>query len=395
MNAITGHDMMLDEPPAPPGRRHRGRWLASAGVTVIAAAAVVAVTHPYGTAHPAQQTDNSAATSLATVARRAITAQTQVSGTLGYAGSYSVINKASGTYTGLPGTGSVIRQGDVLYRVNGAPVVLLYGTLPAYRALAEGATAADVTGPDVRQLNAALVALGDASRDELDPASDEFSWRTKAAVEKLQARLGVSQTGQLALGDVVFLPSAVRVTAVPAALGGQAGPGMTALVATSRRRVVTVALDAAQQSQVARGDKVAITLPDGQVTPGVVSAVGKVATVPSSGSGSATITITITLAHPAEAGTLDQAPVLVAITTASAPGALVVPVTALLALAGGGYAVEVAAPGGSTGSTAGSTAASAHRLVPVALGLFDDADGLVQISGTGLSAGQHVVVPGT
>jgi hypothetical protein len=362
---------------------------------VIAAAAVVAVTHPYGTAHPAQQTDNSAATSLATVARRAITAQTQVSGTLGYAGSYSVINKASGTYTGLPGTGSVIRQGDVLYRVNGAPVVLLYGTLPAYRALAEGATAADVTGPDVRQLNAALVALGDASRDELDPASDEFSWRTKAAVEKLQARLGVSQTGQLALGDVVFLPSAVRVTAVPAALGGQAGPGMTALVATSRRRVVTVALDAAQQSQVARGDKVAITLPDGQVTPGVVSAVGKVATVPSSGSGSATITVTITLAHPAEAGTLDQAPVLVAITTASAPSALVVPVTALLALAGGGYAVEVAAPGGSTGSTAGSTAASAHRLVPVALGLFDDADGLVQISGTGLSAGQHVVVPGT
>ena len=170
MNAITGHDMMLEGQPAPPGRRHRGRWLASAGVTVIAAAAVVAVTHPYGTAHPAQQTDNSAATSLATVARRAITAQTQVSGTLGYAGSYSVINQASGTYTGLPGTGSVIRQGDVLYRVNGAPVVLLYGTLPAYRALAEGATAADVTGPDVRQLNAALVALGYASRDELDPA---------------------------------------------------------------------------------------------------------------------------------------------------------------------------------------------------------------------------------
>jgi peptidoglycan hydrolase-like protein with peptidoglycan-binding domain len=393
VNAITAQDTMLDEQPAPPSRRHPGRWLASAGVAVIVAAAAVAatVTHPFGTAHPAPPADNGAATSLATVARRTITAQAQVSGTLGYAGSYSIINKASGTYTSLPGAGSVIRQGDVLYRVNGAPVVLLYGTTPAYRALAEGATAADVAGPDVRQLNAALIALGYASRDELDPASDEFSWRTKAAVEKLQAQLGVSQTGQLALGDVVFLPTAVRITAVPAALGGQAGPGMTPLTATSQRRVVTVALDAAQQSQVAKGDKVAITLPDGKVTPGMVSAVGKVAASPSSGSGSATITVTISLAHPAQAGTLDQAPVLVSITTASAPDALVVPVTALLALAGGGYAVEVAAAGGAAGGTAGS----AHRLVPVALGLFDDADGLVQVTGAGLTAGQRVVVPGT
>jgi hypothetical protein len=384
VNAITGQDMFLDEQPARRGRRHPGRWLAIAGVAVIVAgAAGAAVTHPFGTAHPARLTDNGAATSLATVARRTITAQAQVSGTLGYAGSCSVINQASGTYTSLPGAGSVIRQGEVLYRVSGAPVVLLYGTTPAYRPLAEGATAADVTGPDVRQLNAALVALGYASRDELDPTSDEFSWRTTAAVEKLQAKLGVSQNGQLALGDIVFLPSAVRITAVPAALGGQAGPGMTALTATSRRRVVTVALDAAQQSQVAKGDKVAITLPDGQVTPGVVSAVGKVATSPSSGSSSATITVTISLARPAEAGTLDQAPVLVSITTASAPGSLVVPVTALLALAGGGYAVEVAAAGG------------AHRLVPVTLGLFDDADGLVQVTGTSLAVGQRVVVPGT
>jgi peptidoglycan hydrolase-like protein with peptidoglycan-binding domain len=390
MNAVTDPGMTLDEQPAAPGRRRRGRWLASAGVAVVVAAAVVGATvaHPFGTAHPARQTDNSAATSLATVARRTITAQAQVSGILGYAGSYSIINQASGTYTSLPGTGSVIRQGAVLYRVNGAPVVLLYGSTPAYRALAEGATAADVTGPDVRQLNAALVALGYASRDELDPASDEFSWRTRAAVEKLQARLGVSQTGQLALGDVVFLPSAVRITAVPAALGGQAGAGMTALTATSWRRAVTVALDAARQSQVARGDKVAITLPDGQVTPGVVSAVGKVATVSSSGSGSATITVTISLANPPASGTLDQAPVLVSVTTASAPDALVVPVTALLALAGGGYAVEVAAAGsGITGT--------AHRLVPVAVGLFDDADGLVQVTGPGLAAGQRVVVPGS
>src|SRR5205823_12794747 len=110
--AMTDQDMMLDEQPAPPSRRHPRRWLAGAAVAVIVAGAAAAatITNPFGTAHPAQQTDNSAATSLATVARRTITAQTQVSGTLGYAGSYSIINQASGTYTRLPGTGSVIRQ---------------------------------------------------------------------------------------------------------------------------------------------------------------------------------------------------------------------------------------------------------------------------------------------
>jgi hypothetical protein len=34
-----------------------------------------------------------------------------------------------------------------------------------------------------------------------------------------------------------------------------------------------------------------------------------------------------------------------------------------------------------------------HRLVPVSLGLFDDADGMVQVTGSGLAAGQRVVVP--
>ena len=388
MTAITDQDTMVEEQPVPRGRRRRGRWPAIAGVAVVLAggAAAVGVSHPFGPNHPAQQTGNGAATSLATVTRRAITAQTQVNGTLDYGGSYSVTNKAGGTYTSLPGAGSVIRQGDVLYRVDGAPVILLYGTTPAYRSLAEGATAADVTGPDVRQLNAALVALGYASRDELDPTSDEFSWQTKAAVRKLQAHLGVSQTGKLTLGSVVFLPSAARVTAVTATLGGQAGPGMMALSATSLRRAVTVALDAAQQSQVANGDKVSITLPDGKVTQGIVSSVGKVATS-SGSSGSVTITVTISLDHPADAGTLDKAPVLVSITTASVPDALVVPVTALLALAGGGYSVEV--------SAAGNTSAGPHRLVAVTLGLFDDADGLVQVTGGVLTAGQRVVVPGS
>jgi hypothetical protein len=127
---------------------------------------------------------------------------------------------------------------------------------------------------------------------------------------------------------------------------------------------------------VKAGDKVMITLPDGRVTPGVVSSVGKVAT----GGNTPKVTVTVTLKHPHAAGALDQAPVTVAITTATAPGALVVPVNALLARPGG-YAVEEATAGGR------------HHLVPVTLGLFDDAAGLVQVTGPGLAAGQRIVVP--
>ena len=87
------------------------------------------------------------------------------------------------------------------------------------------------------------------------------------------------------------------------------------------------------------------------------------------------------LVHPAAAGTLDQAPVNVLITTAGVTNALVVPVNALIALAGGGYAVEEATAGGT------------HQLLPVTPGLFDDQAGLVQVTGSRLAAGQRVVVP--
>ncbi len=226
-------------------------------------------------------------------------------------------------------------------------------------------------------------------------------------MEKLQAALGVTQNGTLTLGQAVFEPTAVRVTSLSAQLGGSTQTGQTVMQATSTTRQVQVALDASQQTDVAVGDKVTITLPNNQTTPGVVSSVGTVATCPSSsGSGGSssssaapgtdtcssgssgssttpTITVDVTPSDPAATGTWDQAPVQVAITTASVPSALVVPVTALLAQSGGGYAVEVVGAGGT------------HHLVPVSLGLFDDADGLVQVTGSGLAAGQKVVVPAT
>jgi hypothetical protein len=314
----------------------------------------------------------------AAVTRQDIEAVTPVSATLGYAGSYRVTGQGSGTLTWLPSPGQVIRQGQVLYKTgNGSPAVLLYGSVPAWRALYEG-----TTGRDVSQLNHDLVDLGYANRaDVVALGWDYYSWETAYGVQRLEEHLGVSwPSGHLSLGQVVFKPEALRVSQVSGSLGGAAsGP---VLAATSDRHVVTIALDAAQQSQVQAGNTVSITLPDQKTTRGVVSSVGKVATTTSGSGGSSTTTIAVEvrLADPKAAGVLDQAPVTVNITTATARGALAVPVAALLAQDPGGYAVEVVGPG------------KARHRVPVSPGIFDDADGMVQVTGA-LAPGQRVVVP--
>src|SRR5262249_16404136 len=337
MSAISSQAAGLifsGEPDPGRGPRHRRRrvLLGGAAVVVAAAGVAIAVTDPFTSAgHAGGGTAASGyPTSVSTITRRLLQSQTNVSATLGYAGSYSVTGHGGGTITWLPAAGQVIGQGRVLYRGNnGPPVFLLYGRGPAGRALSEG-----MHGTDVRQLTRALVALGCPPRAQLDPASKYFTAGTAYALEKLQARLGLPQTGTLPLGQAVFLPSAIRVTIVSARLGAPAaGP---VFAATSARHVVTIALDAAQQSQVKAGDKVMITLPTGRVMPGVVSSVGKVAT----GGASPKVTVIVTLAHPRAAGALDQAPVTVSITTASVKDALAVPVAALLAPPAGGAARE-------------------------------------------------------
>jgi hypothetical protein len=364
----------LEAPEAPRPRRRR-RVIAGAVVLVIAGAALGAI-GPFARQPATSGIDNGSPTSLATVTRRSLASRTNVNGTLGYAGSYAVVNQATGTLTALPEVGEVIRFGDVLYRVDGQPVVLLRGTAPAYRTLTRG-----MRGPDVRRLNADLVELGYATAAQLDPTSNRFGWRTARALRKLQTHLGVERTGSLALGHAVFLPTPIRVTEVSATLGTPAPPGGSIASATSTRPEVGIDLDAAQQGLVEVGDRVTITLPDGATTPGVVSEVGRVATASSEDEDSSpTIPVQVTPTRPAQTARLDQAPVLVSITTDRVNDALVVPVNALLALAGGGYAVEVDEQG-------------SRHLVTVEIGLFDDAEGLVQVTGAGLREGQHVVVP--
>ena len=394
------------------GYRRRGRgWIAALAVVVVVAAGAGGADAAglfKGSGSPAAGSGSGYTTGTAAVQRGTLTEQTQQNGTLGNAGSYTVVvpsppgsgtpspgsGSGSGTYTWLPAAGQTIRQGHVLYRVSGTPVVLLYGRSPAYRSLSEG-----MTGQDVRQLNAGLVKLGYATAAALGPRSgwNYFSGETAYALEQLQSHLGLTVTGTLPLGQAAFLPGPAQVNALGTGVvpGAPATAGSVVLTATSVTPVVTIDLDASLQGEVKAGDKVSITLPSGAVTPGVITQVSNVATPSSSSSssgsgngngsgsgsgGGTTITVLVSLTHPKAAGHLNQAPVEVTITTGSASNVLTVPVDALLAQPGGRYAVEVTGPGG-------------HHLVRVTPGLFDDAAGRVQVTGN-LTPGQHVVVPG-
>ena len=372
INQRAGRDETISAPQPRDTRRRR----------VAAAVAVVVLGAGAGTAAAAgafRSNSSSGANPGArppqtyTVKRQDISATTSENATLGYAGSYKVTGQGSGTLTWLPSAGQVIRQGQALYRVdNGTPVVLLYGRIPDWRAMSEG-----TTGKDVTQLNHDLVNLGYANSSDISALGwDYYSWETQYAVEKMEEDLGVpSPPGSLSLGSVVFKPGALRVSQVTGSLGNPAsGP---ILSATSDQHVVTINLSTSMESEVKAGDSVSVTLPDGSATPGVITSVG---TVASGSSSSATIPVYVKLSHPSQAGSLDQAPVTVNITTSTASNVLVVQVGALLAQPSGGYAVEVVGPD------------NTRHLVPVTVGLFDDAAGLVQVTGN-LTPGEHVVVP--
>jgi peptidoglycan hydrolase-like protein with peptidoglycan-binding domain len=364
--------------------RSRRRIALAGGIAVpIAAALAITVVGPLaGSSGSESGTDDRGDTALATVERGRLSSQVSETGTLGYAalpdGSpFSVVNQASGPFTALPSAGDVIRCGRPIYRVADEPVVLLCGRTPAYRALAEG-----MSGPDVRQLNRNLVALGYADRSELDPSSGYFGSVTAAALDGLQADLGLDETGTLEFDQAVFLPGPLRVTGSSATLGTMARPGVPIAQATSTRRQVRVDLGASLAADVEAGDRARITLPDNRTARGAVSRIGSVAGA-GSDSETATTPVYIELELANDAGAIDEAPVEVAITTGRVKDALSVPVTALLARAGGGYAVETVGAGGE------------RDLVPVQLGTFDHENGLVQVTGSGLEAGQRVVVPAT
>lgn len=280
----------------------------------------------------------------------------------------------SGTVTSLPKAGSIVRRGDALYHLDGDPIVLMYGSTPAFRALKSGVSG----GGDVGELEQNLAALG------FDPGTvdDSFTSATAAAVGDWQESVGLERTGTVELGRVAFLPGQRRVGERKTSVGSVLGAGTEVLVTSSTKRVVAVELDASLQDLARRGERVDVTLPDGSAARGHITAVGRVAREVDSGSGdpnaeqTLVIDVMIELRSRRGIGRLDEAPVGVGLAQEWRRNVLAVPVNALVARPGGGYGVELA---------------GSHRIAPVEAGLF--ADGYVEVSGGGIRAGTRVVVP--
>lgn len=355
--------------------------LARVAAAALVAGVAVAVWLAVRDAPRAGRVDDPAVrTTTAQVTRGDVVGRVTLSGMIGYDGSYAVANQLpAGVLTAVPDPGGVVRRGGRLFAVAGTPVALLYGATPAYRQFAFGMS----DGPDVLELEQNLVALG-MDPDLVMGVDDHFTSYTAAVIRRWQQARGLPVTGKVLLGQVVFLPEAVRVKQLSAQLGALVAPGAAVLSATSTTPAVTAQVGTDQQALVHPGEQVSVDLPTGRQVPGRVARIGQVAPPPTDAapapSGPPTVPITVRLTLPPGSGALDQAPVQVQVIVERHRHVLMVPVTALLAAVGGGYQVRVVEPGTS-------------RLVAVAPGLYDDTAATVEVSGTGLSEGMSVEVP--
>jgi peptidoglycan hydrolase-like protein with peptidoglycan-binding domain len=363
--------------------------IAAVPLAVLAAAALVLLFDGSdGGAAADSSATGATATATGTVEPRTLAEHLTATGTIGYAGETTVLARLFGTVTALPAVGEVIHRGGRLYALAGEPVLLMYGVVPAYRALDEGVT----EGQDVEELERNLAALG----YEPGTVDEDFDYATAAAVRAWQEDHGLEATGEVELGRVAFLRGPQRVTELEVtlgeALGGGGGgedesegeteaPSTPVLSTSSTRRVVSVELEADQQSIAHRGQRVEVVLPGGAEVPAEVRDL--TATEPSGGeegSGEEAepgveATVAVTGKHRIPA--LDGATVNVLFTEQVRKHVLSVPLTALIAIGGERFAVYV-------------REGSARRQIVVKPGLA--AAGFVEVEGEGLQPGMKVEV---
>ena len=296
-----------------------------------------------------------------------------LSGTLRFADPGTITTRLTGTVTAVPEAGSSLSRGDVAFEIDGAPVIVMWGEKPAWRPLAE--SSAD--GVDIRQLENNLLLFGFTNDDFT--IDEEFTEATTTLIEEWQEDLGLEETGIVELGRVIFIPTEVRIADVLIEVGATVAPGVPVLATSASRQEVQLWLEADRQDLLDVGDSVGLELPDESTTTGVVTDISDVVrTVIEGPETKRVFEVTIRLDDPAAASGLDEAPVDIEIVSEEASDVLVVPVNALLALAEGGYAVEVLQADDTT------------RFVKVEIGKF--ADGIASVTGD-ISEGDRILVP--
>lgn len=365
----------------PGASRRWPRWLAVAAVAAAAGSSVYwfAVREPAASSSPSAE----APTDTAEVSIGSLAATETWDGTLGHGSPTTISAQVQGTVTRTVEPGASVDRGTTLFWIDEQPVTLLLGAIPMYRDLGPGDT-----GVDVEQLEANLAALGYTGFT----VDDEFTWYTEAAVRDWQDDTGAAETGTVGRSSVVFAPAGGRVDAVRAEVGTAISPGSAVVDLTGTDQVASLEVEVADRDLLAVGAAVTVTLADGTEVAGTVtsSAVVEADTEADTGAAggaaesvsaaeSSTVAVEVTLATPVDDGFVGS-PVDVVVPVDQRTDVLVVPVNALLALAEGGYGLEVVAADGST------------AIVAVDTGLF--ADGLVEVSGAGVEAGDVVGVAG-
>ncbi|MEU9738506.1 peptidoglycan-binding domain-containing protein [Micromonospora chersina] len=357
-------------------RRRRARTpLVVASAVVVAAAAGVTAAVAAGGRDGGTAASGGLPPATAPVTRQTLVDAESFDGELGYGTSHSAAPRTGGTVTWLAATGSQVTRGKPLFAVDDAEVVLLYGRLPAYRTLGPG-----VSGDDVRQFERNLKALGYSGFT----VDDDYTSATADAVRDWQEDLGLPETGRVELGRVVYADGPVRVESHEADVGDPAQPGQAVLTWTGTTRVVTVSLDVDDERLAKKDTTVTVSLPDGKEVAGTVAGTETVIETGTDGGAGGQgdpetkIEVTVTVADPKALTGFDQASAKVAFTAAERRDVLTVPVAALLALAEGGYGVQL---------VEGATT----RIVAVETGLF--AAGRVEVSGAGLTEGATVGMP--
>ncbi|MEG8281263.1 peptidoglycan-binding protein [Streptomyces sp. AHA2] len=360
------------------GRRKQRTLITLAVVTALAAGGTAVAWRPWDTGPAPQRT---AEHTTAEVLKTSLSSGLKLTGKLTYSDPTSVTGQGQGTLTWLPAAGDTVKAGGRLYEVDGQPVVLFTGDRPMWRELAP-----DITdGPDVKELKRNLVDLGYAEGLGLS-VDEKFTAGTLTAVKRWQKAMGLPQTGKIPVGRLVFTPHpTVRVQQVAAQLGAATGTG-TVLKITGTVLEVTLQPGDDQLSQLSPGAQATVQFPDGTTTTGKITRFTPAGSGDDAGSGGSgggdtgqdKATVTITLGDQKAARTTGPSTVTVTITGKSVDDALVVPVTALTALDGGGYAVTLQHKDGTT------------ELVTVEIGLVANAK--AQVTGR-IKAGDKVVVP--
>lgn len=364
-----------EDAPGGPRRRRRGQvWLGLGGTVVIAAAGVGVWLGAAGTS--TGETSATAGTdATATVERGTIAATDSWEGTLDHGAPFTVASSREGTVTWIADQGETVARGEALFRVDERPVALLYGVVPMYRDLGPGDT-----GIDVEQLETNLAELG----YEGFTADDEYTWSTADAVTAWQEDIGTEPTGRVARGAAVFAPEGGQVDALRSDVGEMVTPGVAVLDITGTDKVVSLEVDLEDRDRFEVDAEATVVLPGGDEVAGTVStmAVGEVGPEgpeDPTGGGDTESVLQVEVAVDEEApDELVDASVDVVVAVDERTDVLLVPVNALLALAEGGYGLEVVADDGTT------------SLVPVDSGLF--AEGKVEIEAESADIAEGTVV---